>query len=693
MKRQHHGLSSSMPRGILGTSRRLPYGALAIAAAFGLSSALAWPGAAGAMPARAESSAVAFSAESQPLIGSAVVTVPDMSEVAGIEITGLKSGTERLGGSGPGPVAQVAEHRAAMTATSSSGVTVPPAPIAASQEIRPAMLRTGLLLEHPVATRQISSAFGWRANPTGAGHQIHIGQDYPIACGSPVRASETGRVIVAGWAGHSGQRVTIDHGSRVQTGYSHNSLLLVSVGEFVVQGQVIALSGTTGNSTGCHVHFEVIVNGQWQNPRNYLPMAGGQRRAVLAAGPFAVDARSALRQQLVTGALGHTSGTSSIRGSAGEERPTRAKHYQADPVQPSADGNHKKAKAAKPKTQPKKDHSKTSPSPRTTQPAPQPSKVLKPPKKLEAERPKAQPTPSPTQTPVPVEPSAPTPSVPTAVPIPSAPTAAPTPSTGPVGQPSVSASPTASPTESTMPSASPSAVETPAPEKPTKETESSQTPPSAAPTLAPEPSPDSDIEPQQEKERGNPDTSDHEEETEPTAGTEKIIGVAQPKIVDMQAEKDQNAPPVAKELAPAKPAAPEKKSAKKQVVEKPKPAVADKLKAAVPAKKKPLAPAKPKPAVPAKPKPAAPAKAAAPAAKKVAKAPAATVPQPQPKPKLQPKPKPKPPVAAPAVQKAAPAAAKPKPKATVPAPAEAAAPAKAPQPPAGTAPAASEAKP
>ena len=518
MKRQHHGLSRSMPRGVLGISRRWPYGALAIAAAFGLSSALAWPGAAGAMPARAESSTVAFSAQSQPPLGSDVVTVPDMPEVAGIEITGLKSGNEKVGEFEPGPVAQVAqlaqvaEHRASMTATSSSGVTVPPAPIAASQEIRTAMLRTGLLLEHPVATRQISSAFGWRANPTGAGHQIHIGQDYPIACGSPVRASETGRVIVAGWAGHSGQRVTIDHGNRVQTGYSHNSLLLVSVGEFVVQGQVIALSGTTGNSTGCHVHFEVIVNGQWQNPSNYLPMAGGQRRAVLAAGPFAVDAGSALRQQSVAGAFGHSSGTSSNRGSAGEERPTRVKHYQADPVPPSAEGNQKKAKMAKPRNQPKKDHSKASPSPRTTQAAPQPSKAPKPPKKLGTERPKAQPTPSPTQTPVPAEPSAPTPSAPTAAPTPSAPTAAPTPSTGPVEQPSASASPTA--------------VETPAPENPTEEVESFKAPPTAEPTLAPEPSPDSGIEPQQEKDTGNPDTSDHEEETEPTTGTEKIIGIA-----------------------------------------------------------------------------------------------------------------------------------------------------------------------
>ncbi|MGZ2225051.1 peptidoglycan DD-metalloendopeptidase family protein [Glutamicibacter nicotianae] len=651
-----------MPRGVLGISRRWPYGALAIAAAFGLSSALAWPGAAGAMPARAESSTVAFSAQSQPPLGSDVVTVPDMSEVAGIEITGLKSGNEKVGEFEPGPVAQVAqvaERRASMTATSSSGVTVPPAPIAASQEIRTAMLRTGLLLEHPVATRQISSAFGWRANPTGAGHQIHIGQDYPIACGSPVRASESGRVIVAGWAGHSGQRVTIGHGHRVQTGYSHNSLLLVSVGEFVVQGQVIALSGTTGNSTGCHVHFEVIVNGQWQNPSNYLPMAGGQRRAVLAAGPFAVDAGSALRQQSVAGAFGHSSGTSGNRGSAGEERPTRVKHYQADPVQPSAEGNQKKAKIAKPRNQPKKDHSKASPSPRTTQAAPQPSKAPKPPKKLGTERPKAQPTPSPTQTPVPAEPSAST-----AAPIPSAPTAAPTPSTGPVEQPSASASPTATPTESTIPSASPTASESPGPENPTEEVESSQPPPLAEPTLAPEPSPDSGIEPQQEKDTGNPDTSDHEEETEPTAGTEKIIGVAQPKIVDMQAEKHQKAPPVAKELAPAKPAAPEKKSAKKPAAEKPKPAVADKPKAAVPAKKK-------------------------------APAPVAAVPQPQPKPKLQPKskPMPKPPVAAPAVQKAAPAAAKPNPKAAVPAPAEAAAPAKVPKPPAGTAPAAHEAKP
>lgn len=129
----------------------------------------------------------------------------------------------------------------------------------------------GLQLMHPVPTRRISSPYGWRSNPTGAGNQIHIGQDYPISCGSPVYASEAGRVIVSGWHGHSGMRVTIDHGNNVQTGYSHNSKLVAKIGQEVKQGELIALAGTTGNSTGCHVHFEVIVDGRWHDPRNYLP--------------------------------------------------------------------------------------------------------------------------------------------------------------------------------------------------------------------------------------------------------------------------------------------------------------------------------------------------------------------------------------------------------------------------------------
>lgn len=151
----------------------------------------------------------------------------------------------------------------------------------------------GLQLMHPVPTRRISSPYGWRSNPTGAGNQIHIGQDYPISCGSPVYASEAGRVIVSGWHGHSGMRVTIDHGNNVQTGYSHNSKLVAKIGQEVKQGELIALAGTTGNSTGCHVHFEVIVDGRWHDPRNYLPNIAGQPNAMIDSTRLTVNSNSA----------------------------------------------------------------------------------------------------------------------------------------------------------------------------------------------------------------------------------------------------------------------------------------------------------------------------------------------------------------------------------------------------------------
>lgn len=149
-----------------------------------------------------------------------------------------------------------------------------------------------LQLMHPVTTRRISSAYGWRKNPTGPGNQVHIGQDYALACGSPVYAAETGRVIVSGWHGHSGNRVTLDHGNNVQTGYSHNTKLLVKIGDEVEQGELIALVGTTGNSTGCHLHFEVIIDGRWHDPRNYLPVIPGQPNAMVDSRRLTVKSNS-----------------------------------------------------------------------------------------------------------------------------------------------------------------------------------------------------------------------------------------------------------------------------------------------------------------------------------------------------------------------------------------------------------------
>ncbi|RAX50482.1 M23 family peptidase [Arthrobacter sp. AQ5-05] len=125
-------------------------------------------------------------------------------------------------------------------------------------------------LAQPVDSIRLTSRFGYRKNPTGAGYMNHNGLDYAVPMGTPVKASASGTVVQAAWAGHSGYRVQIDHGNGLETSYNHNSVLKVSVGQKVRVGDVVALSGSTGNSTGPHLHLEVIVNGQWINPESRL---------------------------------------------------------------------------------------------------------------------------------------------------------------------------------------------------------------------------------------------------------------------------------------------------------------------------------------------------------------------------------------------------------------------------------------
>lgn len=133
------------------------------------------------------------------------------------------------------------------------------------------VLPGNIVLSHPVASTRISSPFGHRSNPTGAGAHFHIGQDYPVPTGTAVHASAGGTVVFAGWHSTGGNRVEIDHGNGIVTAYSHNSSLNVRVGEQVSAGQVVALAGSTGNSTGPHVHFEVKVDDKWVDPAIYLP--------------------------------------------------------------------------------------------------------------------------------------------------------------------------------------------------------------------------------------------------------------------------------------------------------------------------------------------------------------------------------------------------------------------------------------
>lgn len=110
-----------------------------------------------------------------------------------------------------------------------------------------------------------SSAYGWR------NEDFHHGLDIATPSGSLVRAARAGKVTKTGWVGVYGLTVMIDHGNGVQTLYAHNSKVLVKVGDSVIGGERISISGNTGNSTGPHLHFEIRHNGKTVDPEYYLP--------------------------------------------------------------------------------------------------------------------------------------------------------------------------------------------------------------------------------------------------------------------------------------------------------------------------------------------------------------------------------------------------------------------------------------
>ncbi len=117
---------------------------------------------------------------------------------------------------------------------------------------------------------RISSNYGYRIHPITGTKKLHTGIDYAAPYGTSILAAEDGVVLTAGWNSGYGYCVTINHGGGYVTLYGHCSSLLVSAGQKVTKGQTIAKVGSTGNSTGNHLHFEVRINGATVNPAGYL---------------------------------------------------------------------------------------------------------------------------------------------------------------------------------------------------------------------------------------------------------------------------------------------------------------------------------------------------------------------------------------------------------------------------------------
>jgi murein DD-endopeptidase MepM/ murein hydrolase activator NlpD len=113
----------------------------------------------------------------------------------------------------------------------------------------------------PVSGGVVTSGYGWRKDPIDGGVRHHNGVDIAVPSGSSVRCITGGRVIESGWHGGYGNLVTIDHGDGMISMYGHNSRLCVKVGDQVEAGETIAFSGSTGRSTGPHLHFELWKNG------------------------------------------------------------------------------------------------------------------------------------------------------------------------------------------------------------------------------------------------------------------------------------------------------------------------------------------------------------------------------------------------------------------------------------------------
>ena len=128
----------------------------------------------------------------------------------------------------------------------------------------------------PVNVAFNSSSFGWRLDPFSGQSAFHQGIDFPAPTGTPIVAAAGGVVITAEYHPQFGNMLEIDHGNELVTRYAHCSRIIAKVGDIVRRGQHVADIGTTGRSTGAHLHFEVLLRGNPQNPNKFLSAGGNQ---------------------------------------------------------------------------------------------------------------------------------------------------------------------------------------------------------------------------------------------------------------------------------------------------------------------------------------------------------------------------------------------------------------------------------
>ena len=122
----------------------------------------------------------------------------------------------------------------------------------------------------PINYTAFTSAYGWRDHPIGGDRRFHYGVDLAAPSGTPIYATRSGVVSYTGWYGSGGNTVKINHQDGYITTYMHMSRYVVSTGQYVAQGQIIGYCGSTGGSTGPHLHFEIAYNGSTVNPANYI---------------------------------------------------------------------------------------------------------------------------------------------------------------------------------------------------------------------------------------------------------------------------------------------------------------------------------------------------------------------------------------------------------------------------------------